>query len=109
MPAPDRAEILRRAKDAFRKHARGFVVVLDDRGELHYGFLPELEERLGNHSDARTLIHAAIIAVEIYDPDREAVVEKKGIRPHSNHARPKYAGPTPRFFPFSPFRILLPA
>jgi len=74
MPAPDRAKILRRAKEAFREHGRGFVVCLDDRDEPHYGFLPKLKERLRDEPDAKTLPAAAFVAVEQYHPDREAVV-----------------------------------
>ncbi len=74
MPAVDRAEIMRRAKDAFREHGRGFVVVMEDREEPHYGFLPELEELLEGEPEAKTLLDAAFVALELYQPDREAVV-----------------------------------
>jgi hypothetical protein len=53
VPSPDRAEILRRAKEAFREHGRGFVVVVEDREEPHYGFLDELQKLLGDEPDAR--------------------------------------------------------
>jgi hypothetical protein len=56
MPTPDRAEILRRVKEAFLEHGRGFVVVANDREEPHYGFLGDLRERLVDEPDAATLI-----------------------------------------------------
>lgn len=55
MPAPNRTAILRRARIAFRDHGRGFVVVLDDRQEPHYGFLSELEKRLEDDLVAKTM------------------------------------------------------
>ncbi len=74
MPAPDRAEILRRAKEAFHEHGRGFVVVLDDREESHYGFLPELKERLGDEPEAEGLISITESVLSLYRPECEAVV-----------------------------------
>lgn len=74
MPPPDRTEILRRGKEAFREHGRGFVVVHDGREERHYGLLEELEENLAEESDARGLLIVARKAVEEYDPEREAVL-----------------------------------
>ncbi len=74
MPSPNRAEILRRAKEVFCEHGRGFVVVLDDREETHYGFLPELEERLGDDPDARGLLSVTESALGLYRLEAEAVV-----------------------------------
>jgi hypothetical protein len=74
MPAPDRAEILRRAKDAFREHGPGFVVVVEDREEPHYGFLDELQKLLGDEPETRELISATESALMLYRPDEEAVV-----------------------------------
>lgn len=73
MPAPDRAEIPRRAKDAYREHGRGFVVV-DDREEPHCGLLPELEELLEDEPGAETLVASLVLALRIYVPEREAVL-----------------------------------
>jgi len=73
MPSPDRAEILRRAREAVLEHGRSFVVVLGDRDELRDGLLPELEERLGEERDAETLIDSEGIAVESLRPERETV------------------------------------
>ena len=74
MPVLDRDEIIQRAKDAFREHGRGFVVLLDDREEPHYGFLPEFQELLEAEPDAKDLIDAVRIALETYIPEHEAVV-----------------------------------
>lgn len=74
MPSLDRHEIVKLAKEAFREGGRGFVSMLDDREKPHYGFLPELKEKLGAEPDAKALIESAVIAVESYDPEREAVV-----------------------------------
>jgi hypothetical protein len=75
MPPPDRVEILRQAKEAYREHGRGFVVVMqDDREEPHCGSPSELEESLGDDPDAKTLIDATAVAVDTYGPARQAVV-----------------------------------
>jgi hypothetical protein len=63
MSSPSRAEILHRAKEAFRKHGPGFVVVVEDREEPHYGVLPEVEERLEDDPDAKTLIDSVVVVV----------------------------------------------
>jgi hypothetical protein len=74
MPTPGRSEILRLAKDAFRYHGCGFVVLLHDREEPHYGFLPELEELLEDEPEAKDLINSIAVAPETYFPEHEAVV-----------------------------------
>jgi hypothetical protein len=74
MPPPDRTDLLRRARDAYRAHGRGFFVAHDGREERHYGLLEELEENLAEESDARGLLVVARKAVEGYDPEREAVL-----------------------------------
>lgn len=74
MPAPDRTEILRRAKEAFREHGRGFVVVVEDREEPHYGLLDELRENPAEEPEADTLIEATEFALRAYVPEAEAVV-----------------------------------
>jgi len=74
MPLLDRREIVNLAKEAFREHGRGFVLMLDDREKPRYGFQPELEKKLGDAPDAKALIESAVLAVESYDPEREAVV-----------------------------------
>jgi hypothetical protein len=74
MPRPDRAEILRRAKDTFREHGRGFVVVVEGRDEPHYGFPDELQHALADEEEAVGIVKAAAGAVAAYDPQREAVV-----------------------------------
>ena len=74
MPAPNRAEILRRAREAFREHGRGFVVVVEGRGEPHYGFVDELQKALTDDEDDADFLKAAGEAVAAYDPQTEAVV-----------------------------------
>ncbi|MGE5346340.1 MAG: hypothetical protein ACM3JH_10320 [Acidithiobacillales bacterium] len=74
MASSDRAELLRRARDACRAHGRGFIVAHEGREERHCGLLEELEENLAEESDARGLLIVARKAVEEYDPEREAVL-----------------------------------
>jgi hypothetical protein len=74
MPPLDRREIVIRAKEAFQKYGRGFLLMLDDHENPRYGSLPELEKRLGDDPDAKALIQSAVTALESYDPEREAVV-----------------------------------
>lgn len=59
---------------AFREDGRGSVVMLDYREEPHYGFLPELEERLGDEPDAKRLLSATVQVLDGYNPENEAVV-----------------------------------
>jgi hypothetical protein len=74
MPSPDRAEILSRAEEGFREQGRGYVVLMNDRGEPHDGFLDELRESLADEPDAETLIKATEFAVEVYVSEKEAIV-----------------------------------
>ena len=74
MAAPNRAEILRRAREAFRDHGRGFVVVIEGRDEPHYGFVDELQKTLADEEDAVEIVKAAGEAVAAYDPETEAVI-----------------------------------
>jgi len=74
MPAPNRAEIPRRARDAFHTDGLGFIVVVERRYERHYGFLDELERALTSEEEAVKIVKAAKEAVAAYDPETEAVV-----------------------------------
>ena len=74
MPAPSRAEILRRAREAFPEDRRGFVVVVEGRDEPHYGFVDELQKALTDDEDDADFLTAAAEAVAAYDPETEAVV-----------------------------------
>jgi sugar/nucleoside kinase (ribokinase family) len=74
MSSPNRAEILRRAKEAFREHGRGFVVVLDERREPHYGFLDEPRSLLADEPDAEGHLSVTDSALSLYRPEEEAVV-----------------------------------
>ena len=69
MAAPDRAEILRRARDAFREHGRGFAVVIEGRDEPRYGFLDELRENLVEEPEADTLVEATQFALKVCVPE----------------------------------------
>lgn len=73
MPAPNRAEILRRAREAYLDHGRGFVIIFEDREEPHYGFLDELQTSLADEEEAAGIVRAAEDAVAAYDPEKEAV------------------------------------
>ena len=74
MPAPNRAELLRRAREAFLEQGRGFVVVVEGRDEPHYGFIDELQKALTDDEDDADFLKAAAEAVAAYDPETEAVV-----------------------------------
>ena len=74
MPAPNRAETLRRTKGVSREARRGFVVVIEGRDEPHYGFVDELQKALANEAEAARIVKAAEEAVAAYDPEKEAVV-----------------------------------
>ena len=56
MPSPDQVEIPRRAKDAFREHGRGFVVILKRARTLDSkppSFLVEVLPRVGTQWELR--------------------------------------------------------
>ncbi len=74
LPDPDRPELLRRAREAYREHGRGFVIMHDGREEGYYGLGAELEESLAEECDSRGLLEVARRAIEGYDPEREAVL-----------------------------------
>jgi hypothetical protein len=74
MSAPTRPELLRRARDAYHAHGRGFTIAHEGREEAHYGLPEELDDALAEESDASGLVAVARTAIEEYDPEREAVL-----------------------------------
>jgi len=59
MPSPDQVEIPRRAKDAFREHGRGFVVILKRARTLDSkppSFLVEVLPRVGTQWELRPIL-----------------------------------------------------
>ncbi len=74
MSSPDRTEILRRAKEAFLKHGRGFLILMADRDDPHYSFQSEIEAGLRDDPDAKGLLAWIGLALETYRPETEAVV-----------------------------------
>ena len=74
MPAPERAEILRRVREAFLEHGRGFVIIFEDREEPRYGLFDDLRTSLPDEAEAATILMAVEKAVVAYDSKTEAVV-----------------------------------
>ncbi len=71
---PDRTELLRRAREAYREDGRGVLLLIGGREEPHYALREELEERLGDEPNARSLLDWVFVDLNMFGPPEEAVV-----------------------------------
>jgi hypothetical protein len=75
VPHPLRLELLRRARDGYRQHGRGYIVLRHDRNTLSYSTAGELEQLLADDEPgADGLLQSTANTVASYDPETEAVV-----------------------------------